>query len=302
MDARTILRLSRAHFLIPGILLYILGALTAMAGGIDIDPLRLLLGYTIFGTAHLAVSFSNDYFDRETDMMGTRTPVSGGSGVLQEHPELERMVLVMAVLLTLASICLVVLFMLIFQPPWWFLLFVIAGNALVWSYSAPPVRLASRGWGEAATALAAGLLMPGMGYLVVSGTIDAWFLTLSLPLLCYGLFFIISVELPDVESDKLSGKDNMLVRMGRDFGLIVGATATAMGTVLLIIIAIMGILDGLPVWGFVILSFIPLAAGMMGVLMKGMNQKMAVRQVKVNFGALVLFVLCSNLLILGQMV
>jgi len=69
-----ILRLSGAHFLIPGIMLYVFGAFFAQAMGAGLDLVRGLFGYVIFGLAHLSVSFSNDYFDGEGDRIRKEDP------------------------------------------------------------------------------------------------------------------------------------------------------------------------------------------------------------------------------------
>jgi 1,4-dihydroxy-2-naphthoate octaprenyltransferase len=298
MDVPPVLRLTRAHFLIPGIMLYVLGALLAAARGWDLEASKLIFGYAIFGTAHLSVSFSNDYFDRIADRMDERTPVSGGSGVLQKHPELERPALLVAVMLIVISVILGTAFTLVYGYQWWFLLFVVAGNLVGWFYTAPPVRLAYRGWGELSTAVAAGLLMPGMGYLVATGSIDLWFLIMTIPLLCYGLFFIISVELPDVETDRRSGKLNMMVLKGRDFGLKLGAVATLLGTLVLVMMAFMGILEEIPLWAFALLSIIPLAAGLSGLRNLGRGAEPAVRQVQLNFTSLVVYVMSVDVVMI----
>jgi hypothetical protein len=41
-------------------------------------------------TAQLSVHFNNDYFDAAPDQPGSSTFISGGSGALMEHTELQR--------------------------------------------------------------------------------------------------------------------------------------------------------------------------------------------------------------------
>jgi 1,4-dihydroxy-2-naphthoate octaprenyltransferase len=76
---RLIIRLARLHFLIPGLLLYSLGALTAIANGATFEPGPVVFGYAIFLLAHLSVHFSNDYFDREGDMNSSGPRCPGGA-------------------------------------------------------------------------------------------------------------------------------------------------------------------------------------------------------------------------------
>ena len=96
---RLILRLARLHFLIPGFMLYLLGYLLALLNGSFFDFGKFVFGYLIFGTAHLSVSFSNDYFDRYADKNSVKTAFSGGSKILVEHPDLAPMALKIAIFL-----------------------------------------------------------------------------------------------------------------------------------------------------------------------------------------------------------
>ena len=77
-NLKLILRLARLHFLIPGFMLYLMGYLLALLSGVDYDFSKFGFGYLIFGTAHLSLSFSNDYFDREADRNSVKTAFSGG--------------------------------------------------------------------------------------------------------------------------------------------------------------------------------------------------------------------------------
>ncbi len=61
-----------------------LGAAVACFDGYALDWRAYLLGQLIVTSFHLMVHFANDYFDRESDVLGVRTPWSGGSGVLPE--------------------------------------------------------------------------------------------------------------------------------------------------------------------------------------------------------------------------
>lgn len=51
-----------------------------------------------------------------------------------------------------------------------------------------------------------GLLIPGFGYLVTNGRINQDGFLFFIPLMLYGLAFILTVELPDMESDRLGRK------------------------------------------------------------------------------------------------
>ena len=210
-----ILKLGRLHFLLGGYLLFTLGALTAVLTGAPADLNKYLLGYVIFALGHLAVSYSNDFFDVEADSKGERTLISGGSGILLKHPELIPFAKRFALILMSTSVLLTIPFILTYGFPPEFILLIIFGNLLGWYYSAPPIKLAYRGLGEIPTIFAMGLIMPGLGYLIMKEVIDSIFIFYSIPLLFYGVSFILTVQAPDMKADKLGGKKTFITRYGR---------------------------------------------------------------------------------------
>jgi 1,4-dihydroxy-2-naphthoate octaprenyltransferase len=149
------------------------------------------------------------------------------------------------------------------------------------------------------TMLAAGLVMPGMGYFVVAGAIDAWFLVLSLPLMCYGLYFILTVETPDMEVDKASGKRGFLVRFGRRRAALASLIACTLGTILFSLIYLTGALgDQVDFASIALFSLLPLFAAAMALVTVTDISTKVVRQVKVNFASMMTFLFLVNLLLL----
>jgi 1,4-dihydroxy-2-naphthoate octaprenyltransferase len=107
---------------------------------------------------------------------------------------------------------------------------VILGASLVgWFYSAPPLRLTSRGFGEIAVACVTGFAIPGLGYLAVRGQFDPLFVYLAVPFVMYGFMLSLSLEAPDAEVDGKGGKRNFVVRKGERnvFLLILGLAVSA---------------------------------------------------------------------------
>jgi len=202
-------------FWLPGLALYVLGGLWAVLLGASFAPIRLLLGYLVILPAQLSVHFSNDYFDVASDGPARPTLISGGGGVLLQHPELREPVKWIALGLIFSSLGIGLVFLQAFAYPLWLFGLVVLGNLLGWCYSAPPFSLSRRGLGEVCYTVIAGILVPGLGYLALRGTPDAGGLFLLPPLLLYGLASILSVEVPDVEADLLAHKATWLVRMGR---------------------------------------------------------------------------------------
>jgi 1,4-dihydroxy-2-naphthoate octaprenyltransferase len=283
--------LCRLRFLIPGLLLYILGFLLAVAYGADLDLERFVLGYLIFFTAHLSLHLSNDYFDQKADFFNSPTAVSGGSGILKAHPELARLALALSLSLIVISLLIAIYFQVRFAAPWYFFPLVLVGNGLGFFYTAPPIRLAYRGLGELSTAFAAGVLMPGMGYLSAINALDHNFLILTPAFLSYGMFFILNVEMPDAQGDREGGKVNLMVKYGVKKGYAAILLSISMGTFLFIALSFWGSSSALDYRWFMFFSLIPLAVGLAGARIDLGDRSQLIRQVKGNIASLIVFLL-----------
>ncbi|MDD1648484.1 MAG: prenyltransferase [Methanomicrobiales archaeon] len=298
-----LIRMGRFRFLAAGALCFLLGYLLALRMGSPWDPARLLLGYAIFGCGHLSVHYSNEYYDRHADRKGTVGAFSGGTGILVARPELAPAARRIALSLIGVSLALAIVFQILYRPEPWFLLFVAAGNLLGWFYSAPPLSLAYRGLGEAATVLGLGFMMPATGYLMAKGTLDPALFLVCLPLLPLGYFFILAVELPDMEGDRAGGKRTAVVRMGREAAQRSIAAAALVATILCLFLGIFW--PGPPADMLKVLaaiSVIPLAAGIR-VRRAGIRDRHdAEEQTRILVTSLVLFFLFSDIVLAAGLV
>lgn len=234
-----------------------------------------------------SLSFSNDYFDRLSDGNSTKTAFSGGSKVLVEHPELKELALRIAVLLLGFSIIGSATFTIVYAYPFWFLIFALFGGLIGWFYTAPPLKFAYPGLGELATMLAIGFFIPGMGYFVASGSLDNLFFVFICPLICYGLFFILTVELPDVESDAIAHKRNILVNWGTEIGKRICVFANVLGTISLTTISLTGVIGkSFDPPSKSIFSVFPLIASIVGV---NAHKNNIGKQIILNIISLILF-------------
>jgi 1,4-dihydroxy-2-naphthoate polyprenyltransferase len=276
------IRLGRYRFLLSGFIPFLGGALFAMLRGADFTLEQFLLGYAAMAAAHLSVNYGNDYFDADSDLLGEPTPISGGSGVLAETPALKPHAKWTAILLMGLSIVLAYVFLTIYEYPSIFLVFAIAGNLLGWSYTGPPLRLAYRGFGEITNMFTFGLLMPGAGYIVAMGTLDIAFLAYCLPFFLYGLIFITSVEIPDMEGDIAGGKPTLIVRKGRAFGFRLIAFAAVSATLVLILYAIGDVFSPVNFWPIALISLIPLGIALRGYSSGCTERPCALRLVTAN--------------------
>ena len=217
--------LSRAHFLMGGILFYALGAVVARADGAA--PNLLVLGWGLVGVSaiQLLTHLLNEFFDADRDAMVTnRTLFSGGSGMIGAGKLSKRVALTGATVCGLVGIA--VALSIAWLPGWEAsagpafapevaLIYVIAWVIGV-GYSAPPLRLMTRGLGEGAAAFVVALLTPMAGFAVASGELSARVVWLGMPLMAASMAFMITVELPDYDVDLCTGKRNWVVRLGRD--------------------------------------------------------------------------------------
>ncbi len=238
-----ILKLGRFFFVLGGFFLFSVGAMFSVLTGAEMDIGKFLFGYLILFLGHLSVSYSNDYFDYDADKLGKKTKVSGGSGILQIDPSLKQISKLIAISLILISILLGIFFTMYYNYTWLFLSYVIFGNLLGWFYTAPPIKFAYRGLGEISTMAAIGFVVPGMGYYIMKGLIDINFFIFSIPLLIYGAFFILSVELPDMETDSISGKKNFITKNGRKVSLKIIFLASLFATIIYVLFHFAGIFD-----------------------------------------------------------
>jgi 1,4-dihydroxy-2-naphthoate octaprenyltransferase len=212
---RQYLKMIRLHIVAGGILAFTLGAMIALVNGGAFNPLRFMVFYAMIFFGDLSTHFSNDYFDVDQDRLRTVRGIFSGSNVLVSNPQMRRPARAVSLALLGVSIIIAAAAVAVGFAPLEFLLVALTVNFLGWFYSAPPLRLVSRGLGEAAIALAVGVGIPAASYLSVMGYFDGLFGLLALPFLLYGFMLAFSLEAPDVEVDRLGDKKNSRQRKRR---------------------------------------------------------------------------------------
>jgi 1,4-dihydroxy-2-naphthoate polyprenyltransferase len=244
--------LARPMFLGGGVVGFALGALLAWRDGYRIDLAAYAWGQATVLAFHLMVHYANEYYDQATDAIVVRTPLSGGSGVLVRGEVPPRFALTAARTCAFVGSALVI--HAAFTGAW-----VVAGLAclagvLGWAYSAPPIRLVSRGLGECTTAIVVGALVPAVGYASVTGTLVPQVFVVAFPLVLAIIPMMLSVELPDCEADATCGKRTLVVRWGHAVATSViqyGAIFTA-GAMTLVVCGLLGY--GMPTLGVLLIN------------------------------------------------
>lgn len=219
---RAFIRLGRPQFLGGGFLLYGLGAAVALSAGASFHAGTYALGQGAITCIQLMTHYANDYFDLAADQANaTPTRWSGGSRVLPGGVLSPRVALVAAGVLAALGLGLVGA------------VAITAGSigpaaagalllaqALAWFYSAPPLVLHSRGWGEATTAVVVTGLTPLVGFLLQAGTPALAapgvmpLMAALVPLLGLQFAMLLAIEFPDAAGDAATGKRTLVVRLG----------------------------------------------------------------------------------------
>ena len=86
---------------------------------------------------------------------------------------------------------------------------------LAWFYSAPPIRLHSRGIGEVGATLVLSVLTPLVAYYLQSGRVAHVPILAIIPLCFLQFNMLVSVAIPDAEGDRSVNKRTLVVVLGQ---------------------------------------------------------------------------------------
>ncbi len=286
--------MGRPQFTFGVLMYFMIGTFFAVLLNAQFVLSKFIWGFLILFTANLATHYSNDYFDFDVDKFGTVTPFSGGSGILVKNPELRELSKKLAYFFIALSILIGASFTIYFSFPISFFVFVLFGNALVWFYSAPPIKLAYNGLGEVGN-LINGFIMPGAGYFVMMGTINLPFIIFSIPLLFLQFMFSIGVEIPDLEGDKLGGKITWIVSKGRKWGFELMGISVVLATISFLIIPLTNLFPQIIDFQLLaLISVIPLSLGLYAFWKRPVEKKPATKLAIINIGSLFAVLILIN--------
>ena len=213
------LKLGRPQFLPGAVLLYGLGAALAAGKGVSIDWHRYAWGQAIVTATQWMTHYSNEFFDLDADRANfTPTRWSGGSRVLVSGAVAPRVAIATAILLAACAFAASIGLATRRGTPVLALPLALVMIGLSWFYSAPPLRLLSRGLGELTTALVVTLLVPLLGFYVQSGSLEPVLFLACIPLCCLQFAMLLTIEFPDAAGDAAQGKRTLIVRRGAEWG------------------------------------------------------------------------------------
>lgn len=250
---------TRPRFLTASLLPVLVGSAWGWraTGRLDVPAMVLALLATLL--VHAASNVYNDVSDEElgTDRANTTRipPFTGGSRFIQDGlmdlTEMRRLAVILALLAVGAGAALAL------RAGPGVLAFGAAGAVLGFAYSLPGLRLSGLGLGEAAIAVAFGVLPVTGAAWLQTGALDSGALLLSLPVSAWVAAIILANEIPDAPSDGATGKRTLAVRLGTGTPVLHGLMQVA-GFASLAVAAALGLL---PVWA-VSLPAVLLAAGL----------------------------------------
>lgn len=192
-------------FLFAGLLPYLLGAAWAYAIAGAFDAVLFWSGFGGVVLAVIGVEAYNEYFDAR---MGTDRVFNP-----QDEPPVRGTVFWIGTAAFAAALAVGVF--LTNRVGWPILAFALAGGAAAIFYEAPPVRWSYRGLGETVIGLSYGPWMV-LGSLYLHGAAVSWSAVLAsfVPGLLITALAVVNA-IPDFHQDRLVGKRNLVVRLGR---------------------------------------------------------------------------------------
>jgi 1,4-dihydroxy-2-naphthoate octaprenyltransferase len=217
---RLFIKLSRPLPILGVCLTFALGTGIARYLGASIDWGVYLLSQAWVTLLQLSMHYLGDFFAHPADTANTRrTPFSERSDALGPG-KLPRNLALWAGIscLSVAASLTVLLLRAISAPPAVYLIMFLIFLSIL-SYSVPPLRLASSGYGELLMSILVANLVPALAYMLQA---DEWSRLLPMttfPLLLLHLAMMVAFEFPDYAADIRYEKHTLLVRIGWERGM-----------------------------------------------------------------------------------
>tara|TARA_B100001964_G_C14261902_1_gene616113 strand:- start:1298 stop:2197 length:900 start_codon:yes stop_codon:yes gene_type:complete len=249
----------RLKFLPQGIFPVILGSAVAWYSVGVFNLHYFFLVFIAMTLVQFGLTMLNDIQDYQLGTDGSSTseknPYSGGSGVLVDGAINSKEMLIVVFIFYLCALLIGLYLTIKTGLPLFYL--IIVGFFLSIFYSAPPLRLAYRGFGELAMLIGYGpIITLGAYYVQVNSFATQAFLAGLVPGILMWAMIIIN-EIPDYKEDKRAKKKNLVVRIGRKKGL--NAFILSVGFIFLFITS-MSLLGVFP-----LLSLISLLSGIFAI-------------------------------------
>lgn len=248
---------------------------------------------------HVAANTFNDYFDHLSGADEANgeyfLPYTGGSRSIELGLITPRGLFILSWATVAVAVALGVALVWLSGPG--VLYFGAAGLALGYFYTAPPLRLVARkGLGELTIALCFGPLMVGGAVYALTGEYSWPALAAGIPLGLLTSAILWVNEFPDAASDEETGKNTLVVVLGKRNARW-GYAALLAGA--FVGVAVLAYVGYLPAWGLLALLALPLAVYAISLVMKHYESR---ELVKANVSTIYLQGLVGLLLALGCLI
>jgi len=216
------LKLSRAPFHSVGILPFILGALLykKIYGNFNILIFFMSCAAVVF--IMISTYLNGEYYDIKEDILSgklnKRNKFSGGSGILAKGIIPKKHIKITSYISITFAICIGLLLQFYFKTGIWTIPLGVSGIIFGFFYSKPPLRWVKRGYGEILIGYCYGWLPIAVSFYLQSGFLISIISWISIPIGLSIINVILLNEFPDYEPDKIAGKTNILVRIGKKRG------------------------------------------------------------------------------------
>ena len=215
LTLKTWVQMMRPGFLLITAVACVLGTALAYADGVGVQWPLALCATVVALLMHALANVLNDYHDALNGADDANTqgvfPFTGGARFIQNGQasvaQTQRLAWV------LLALCVPGALWLLWSTGAALLVFGLLGLFLAWAYSAPPLALMCRGWGELTVALSWGLMVVGADFVQRHAAAPwTWQVALSYSLLIGNILLINGV--PDAPADAQVGKRTLAVRLG----------------------------------------------------------------------------------------
>lgn len=257
----------RPMFLTASLLPVLLGTAIGFRNSGQLDVTAFILALFSVLLAHAGINVLNDVYDdlNGTDRFNTERifPFTGGSQFIQDEILTNRqmrrwgqMLLAMSAVLGVA---------LIIHKGAMVLAFGVTGLILGVTYSAPPIKLASRGLGESAVGIGFGVL-PVVGAAWLQTEQFSWeALMISIPVSIWVANILLINEVPDCSADARAEKNTLVVKFGLKFTALLYLLLSVIAVAVLTWAAVLNYLSVLALTLSVLL-LVPAIIAMRGIL------------------------------------
>lgn len=200
-----------------GVLPFLLGAVIAWSQGYPINLAILVLSALAVTFIMLMTFLVNEYYDYEADIINKAFHrLSGGSRVLPMGLLPRRHSLIAAYVCLFIAVIIGLLLQFYYKTGSYTIPLGALAIFIGYFYTAKPLRWSYRGLGEIAVWFSCGWLATFTGYYLQTGCFDMVTTLAALPGATSVFLLILINEIPDIDSDRLVGKRNLAVRLGRE--------------------------------------------------------------------------------------